>query len=407
MTTPIDLRPYQARAIAECRARYAAGARAVALVSPTGSGKTIMGAAACRSHSARGGSSVWVTHRHELSTQAEAKLDGAARVVSIQGLLVGERPSATMVVFDEFHHLAGTAWRTVVDHYREAFVLGLSATPDGRGLADVFGGLVVAARTSELLAAGHLVRMDVVGPARRCTALAADPADAYRRHAGDRPGIVFCATVDQAREVAQALGGECIDGEMPTAERDAAIARYRAGETRVLTGCTILTEGFDAPHTEVVVLARKCGSQALFLQCVGRAMRPAPGKAGALLIDLVGAVHEHGMPSDDREYSLGDSPIRQAETLPPITQCRGCGAVFRAGPRACVRCGQAAPPAPRPKLSPAELSRIAAATPLDRRRQDFDDWRRFAARRGYKPGWAAMRYRTKYGAWPAFGKAAA
>jgi superfamily II DNA or RNA helicase len=165
----------------------------------------------------------------------------------------------------------------------------------------------------------------------------------------------------------------------------------------------LLTEGFDLPALECVVLARGFSHVGSYLQAVGRALRPAPEKRHATVLDLGGSVHEHGLPDEDREYSLAGRPIRPSERVEPVRQCRWCGAVFAAPGTDCPRCGR---PVARPLTRAQQqerreaLQRVRDAHPADRRAEAFRELQQRAAARGYKPGWAAMRYRARYGCWP-------
>lgn len=411
--SPPELRSYQARADAEVLELLREPAASVCLVAPTGAGKTVMGARLAAVCVDRGLRVAWCGHRAELLEQADGALAleglaGRVPTFTIQALARGVAdgvPPADLVIFDEAHHLGGADWGRVATAYAGARLVGLTATPErDDGGSIPFKSLVVAALNSELFAAGAIVGCDVIGPAKRQTGkLAADPAEAYLKHGDGRPAIIFCANVEHAQEVAAALpSATCIDGNLDDKERARRIAAYRAGDVDVLTGCQILTEGFDAPRTAVVVLARTCGSMGLYLQCVGRAMRPYAGKTRGLVVDLVGACHEHGLPDEDRRFSLTGTPIEQVEGLPAVAQCRACGACFRSGPRACPGCGAALPPPKKPKVSPEELRRIRATEPLESKAAYWEHLRAQATANGYRIGWAVARFTGRYGHGPDF-----
>ena len=102
---------------------------------------------------------------------------------------------------------------------------------------------------------------------------------------------------------------------------------------------------------------------------VGRVLRAAPGKTRAVVVDLTGASHEHGLPETDRQYSLQGKAIKASDRV-LIRQCRACGAAYEVGPPTCPVCGAAVPPPPRPKLARAELERIMAThTPEQKARK--------------------------------------
>lgn len=378
-----ELREYQTRAIADTRAAYASGARAVCLVCPTGSGKTVMSAEMIRLAITRGNRVLFLVHRQELVRQSVDKL-GRAGVHDIRviraGSDLGSRqapvtvasiptltrwtqrlPEAEFCVVDECHHVVAKTWSRLASHYRSALLLGLTATPqraDGKPLGDIFDSLVVGARVRELMDLDHLVPCRVFAPPMTLEAaqLALSPVEAYRRHTPGERAVVFCTTVEHAQGVAQAfrdagISAATVHGSMPGNLRRQTLADLDAGTLRVVTSIHALTEGWDSPATSTCILARKPQHTGLYLQMAGRVLRPSPGKTHATLIDLCGSVHDHGTPDLDREYTLGGRGISKADR-DAIRQCPACAAVFRVGPQSCPVCG-------------AELPRREITMPID------------------------------------------
>ena len=412
----VILRPYQARCIEAARGLYRDGKRSLCIVAPCGAGKTILGATIASS-AAKRGAVLWLAHRHELCDQARAKLPPSVRVATIQGLLAsGDRPPATVVVYDEAHHLLAGVWRGLADHYRDALRIGLTATPeraDGQPLGDVFDGLVVAASYSELLAGGWIVPCDVIAPASRKSSLALPAAEAVRAYAGDRQVIVFCSTVQEARDCAAALPlAECVDGGTPGEIRLDRVTAFRAGQIRALSSVFCLSEGFDAPETAACVLARGTGHASTYLQMAGRALRPAPGKTRALLVDLCGSVHEHGFPTDDRDYSLTGKAIRRrGDSKPTVWQCKTCGRCYAAAPadRNCPACGARILEPKKLTIARRRLERRDrnASAPPDAKMRAWHEFVAQARARRYKMGWAYFRFLARFGHAPPRGDTSA
>lgn len=371
------LREYQTRAITSLRATYASGRRAPCLVLPTGAGKTVIAAEIIRSAVARGNRVLFLVHRAELLSQSVNKLESAGitdlriiqagadlgspiapvAVASIPTLTrwTDRQPEAGLVIVDECHHVVAKTWRKLADHYARSLLLGLTATPqrqDGKPLGDVFDSIVVGATVRELVDLGHLVPCHVYAPAAELDAkqLALSPVAAYAQHGGGERAVVFCVTVEHAQRVAEefhAAGIRCgvVHGNMPSATRAKTLAALDAGDLRVVASCHVLTEGWDSPRVAVCILARAPKHAGLYLQMVGRVLRPAPGKQHATLIDLCGSVHEHGPPDLEREYTLTGRGISRVDR-DAIRQCVTCGGVFRAGPSACPLCGIELPARP-------------------------------------------------------------
>lgn len=372
----IPLRDYQLRAVDQLRAAYLRGRRAPLLVAPTGAGKTIIAAYIIQAAAALGNRTLFVAPRRELIGQTVRKLSDAGiwdvRVIqaahdtgrpdapvivgSIQTLTMprwlGRLPQADLVIPDEAHHMAADRWSQLATAYPAARWLGLTATPeraDGKPLGDIFDELVVAATVTELTALGNLVPARVFAPLRQLETaeLALDPVAAYQEHGIGELAVVFCVTVEHAQRTAAAftaagVSAAVVTGKSPARERALTLQGWAAGDIRVVANCGVLTEGFDLPALSVCILARRFGHAGLFLQCVGRVLRPAPGKQRATVIDLCGSVHEHGPPELERTYSLEGEAITGAKR-DSIRQCPSCGAVFLLGPIACPQCGATMP----------------------------------------------------------------
>lgn len=390
------LRPYQQQAIDRARDAFRHGAGRVCVVAPTGAGKTVIASGICTTARGR---VLFLVHRQELADQARATLPAGVHVDTIQRLLAsGDRPAADLVIADECHHLVSSEWATVATCYPT--MVGLTATPqraDGTPLGDLFNALVVVASYSDLLAAGHLVPCDLYAPNRRESSLAMPVAEAVAMYPG-RKILVFCATVAEARAV-----GDCVDGETPGDLRRDTIARFRDGAIRVLSSVYCLSEGFDVPDASVAILARGFGHVSSYLQAVGRVLRPAAGKSSAVVVDLVGSSLEHGMPTEDRHYSLdGDGISRRGK--PVLWGCKACGLYLPAPPpdRLCPSCGERMPEPKALVVARRRLARKerdALATPDEKSsilRQLLD----VARQRGYRPGWAAAVFHGRFGHWP-------
>lgn len=426
------LRDYQRRAVREVADAYRAGSRAILLVMPTGAGKTITGLRFAIGAVEKGNRVVWLAHRRELVQQAASRLASAGvphgviydgkpstnpnAAIQVASLWTVAKSSAALpadvLIWDEAHHTVASTFLAVRARYPAAFHLGLTATPeraDGTALGDVFERMVAPVTVPELIEAGHLVPCDVIGPARVTDTLSMDPADAVETYAKGRQTVVFAANRAECEQITDALNARGIrsafvDGTMAVRRREEALRAFAAREIQVIVNVYVLTEGWDVPETAVCVLARKCGATGTFLQMVGRVLRPAPGKERALLVDLCGVVHQHGLPDEAREYSLDGKPIKRTEGRLALRQCPECGGVDKPKP-ICGRCGFKFPPPKRREVERTELARVNVPP----RAQLIKEWealvltaRSRTTRDGkpYSPKWAALRFKEQFGFWP-------
>lgn len=430
------LRDYQQRAVDSVLAEYAAGHRSVCLVAPTGAGKTRLGEelvhhAFTEHHNPR---VVWLAHRRELLAQASGHLRASlghlevgviapgheysprspVQVATVQTLLArrGHLAGVDLVVADEAHHYVSDEWRTLATAWPDARLLGLTATPergDGRPLGDIFARLVVAASYSELLAEGFLVGARVFAPTSQVEGgLALDPYVAYEQYAGGHRGFVFARSVDEAHELARGFTARgrraaCIEADTPGAERDEILTRFRRGELHLLTNVYTLTEGVDLPAASVCMIARNVGTTGQYLQMVGRVLRPAPGKAEAVIVDLTGATLVHGLPTADRAYSLEGKAIRGSDAA-SVSACLQCGACWPSGPRTCPECGWERSVTERPELRiyNEQLREVfaGASTPVEAQANEYQRLRALAASRGYSLTWVVKEHRKLFGSSP-------
>ena len=346
----LSYRSYQNEAHNNIRKAVADGHRRILLVSPTGSGKTRMLSRVVASACRQGKSVAWVAHRRELVDQGVSALEEAGLEVgcyglrpralvqafSVQSVLArGEAPPADLVVLDEAHHYAADEWGQLPATYPEARIIGATATPergDRRPLDHLFEHMIVMAQPSELVALRYLCPVETHRPPRVQPKgkLARWPEEAYVM-AGLRgaPAIVFAPNVRQAEAFAdrfRATGIRChvVTGDLPQDVRAKRLAEFRDGSVHVLINVYVLTEGFDHPPTECVILARHFGTAGQYMQCAGRGLRLYPGKSKLIFIDLVGASYIHGDPLEDRVYSLDGEGMRR-KGPDPIAFCRVCG----------------------------------------------------------------------------------
>jgi DNA repair protein RadD len=405
-------RDYQLHALERAREAVHGGAQSVLLCMPTGTGKTRTAVEACALHKELGGEPLFVAPRRELVSQAREAL--ARRgifcpVRTIQELTLpgATIPHASMVVLDEARHYVAEKWSQLRAALPDAVYLGLDATPergDGVGLGSMFDTLIEAISVKEATERGYLVPCTVLRPDHALAPgeLAQDPVDATLcMSAGST--ILFCASVEHAQTYAARLSerhvrAEAVHGEMPASERASTLKAYDAGEIPVLCNVQLLTEGWDSPRTETVVLASGCGTAGGYLQRVGRALRPFPGKERALVLDLRGVSHLYGEPDEERTWHLEGRACRRTNEE-NVRFCPVCGSPC-APVGACETCGYEGEKRKRkPRVLGLPMDRFARehAAPDDEAAKALKQLYGVARRKNYRPGWAEKVFAHKYG----------
>lgn len=443
----VSLRPYQQTMLDQTRAHLAAGHRAVLIQAPTGSGKTVLVAYMVLTAASRGRRTWFIVHRRELIKQSARTFEDvgvkhgvvgagwkmqAMRQVQICGVqTLAHRldllPAPDLIVWDECHHVAAKSWAAIHARYPRAFHIGLTATPerlDGEGLGRFFDQMVLGPSTADLIEAEFLSPFKYYAPAaagidalgmsmgdfdrRQAMALMDKPSitgDAishYRRLASGKRAVVFAVKREHSRHMvedfnAAGIPAEHVDGETPAAQRDAAVERFGTGETLVLSNVDLFGEGFDLPAIEVAILMRPTQSLALYLQQIGRALRPYPGKSHAVILDHAGNVTRFGMPDEPRVWKLDqEKRKRGTKGAIPVRICPKCFAACPAASVKCPQCGTVFPIAGREvEEVEGELAEITPEQRVAMRREQgqagtLGELIEVARRRGYRnpAGWA-------------------
>ena len=359
---------------------------------PTGAGKGQTIGAIARGAAGKGRRVLVLAHRAELIEQLTSTVrawglepDVIAPGRTLQGrqVAVGSvhtvarrlelLPAPDLIIQDEAHHLvAGNIWGRVINAWPDAHLIGKTATPerlDGKGLGVEAGGyfeaLVLGPSAGWLVEQGWLARPKVFSwPGARNSKLRrrmgefdleqaaqtfgdraaiGDAVSHYRRRLHPGTAICFCCTIEHAEQLAGAfraagIRAASVSGATPADQRKRLIAGLGTGEVEVLSSCMIISEGTDIPSVGGAILMRPTASLSLYLQMVGRALRPAAGKQEAVILDHVGNAHRHGLPTDEREWNLAGRRRREGLSI-PIKDCPLCFCSCPSAAQVCPDCG--------------------------------------------------------------------
>jgi ATP-dependent helicase IRC3 len=340
----IQLRPYQQEALDAVNAFSDKGINRQLVVLPTGAGKTVI-----FSHLPQTKNDslpmLVLAHRAELLYQAKEKIGWSNPELDIQieqadnvaghcDVVVASVPTLgraeserilkypknyfKTIVIDEAHHAAAPTYRRILDYFNPSLLLGVTATPqrsDNTRLTDVFDEIVYYKTIQDLIEDGYLCSLvgyriktetDISGVATNegdyVASQLEDAIDTPERNAHivaayhslvpESKAIVFCAGVKHANNLASSFSAtqvptEVILGDTSTQDREHILARFKSGKTRVLVNVGVLTEGFDEPSIQSIILARPTRSTLLYTQIVGRGTRLYEGKPHCTILDFV------------------------------------------------------------------------------------------------------------------------
>lgn len=372
----MELRDYQEAELGKVRSAFSYGKKRIIAVLPCGAGKTVLFAYMADRHCAMdtGNRVLFLVHRVELMEQAKQTFDrfgidrsrihiGMAQTISRH---LDTEPRPTLIVADEFHHYTATTFTRIISAWPDVPVVGLTATPcrlDGQGLGAIADDMEVGVSARWLIDHGWLCDYDYYAPQvnlpdAQWTMKGADIdlADAQERleHAkifGDiekyldlgRKTIIYTPTVRMSQSVAMQIGSSAahFDGNTPDTERKRIMDDFRSGKLRVLCNCDLIGEGVDVPDCDSVMLLRPTQSVALYIQQSMRCLRPGEGKR-AVIYDFVGNCYRHGLPTEERTWSLeGKMKARNPSGEKDITvrQCQNCLKVYTGISPICPYCG--------------------------------------------------------------------
>ena len=342
----MQLRPYQEEARVKVQQEWKEGRKRTLLVLPTGCGKTIVFSKIIEDRVKMGERVLVLAHRSELLEQASDKLMTATglgtalekaentsigswfRVVvgSVQTMQREKRLSQfppnhfDTIVIDEAHHATSDGYQRVLEHFGEANVLGVTATPDRgdmRNLGSYFDSLAYEYPLVDAIKSGYLskitaitipLELDISTVSQQAgdfkvseIGTALDPyleqiADEMVKQCKDRKTVVFLPLVKTSqkfREILNAKGFKAAEVNGESKDRAEILEEFDKDKYNVLCNSMLLTEGWDCPTVDCVVVLRPTKVRALYSQMVGRGTRLAPGKENLLLLDFLWHTERH------------------------------------------------------------------------------------------------------------------
>ena len=342
----MELRPYQETARQKVQEEWKEGKKRTLLVLPTGTGKTIVFSKIIEDRVRKGERVLVIAHRGELLEQASDKLYKSTglktatekaeqtslgsfyRVVvgSVQTLQREKRLNQfppeyfDTIVIDEAHHAISDGYQRVLQHFEDANVLGVTATPDRgdmRNLGSYFESLAYEYSLPEAIKSGYLspikaltipLKLDLSNVKQQAgdfstkdLGTALDPyleqiAEEMKKQCFNRKTVVFLPLVKTSqkfRDILNKHGFKAAEVNGESTDREQVLKDYEEGKYNVLCNSMLLTEGWDCPSVDCVIVLRPTKVRALYSQMVGRGTRLAPGKKELLLLDFLWHTERH------------------------------------------------------------------------------------------------------------------
>lgn len=427
----MNLRPYQTEAITKIRDSLKTH-KSVVFTIGCGAGKSILAGSIAKSATDKGNSVLFLVHRAELCEQIADtfyNLCGVDPVLcKIMMIQTARRrlktlTEPTLIIVDEAHTF-NNAYEKVFQFFPDAYKIGFTATPcrlNQGGLGNLFEDIQTGVSTRWLIdnhylsdyryfsfpivdtsglhtRSGEFVQEEV-NALMENKAVYSGAVEQYLKLTPGKKAMVYCSSIKASKEVVKefidnGISAAHVDGTTPKAERERIVEAYRKGEITVVSNVDLFGVGFDDKDIEVTVLLRPTQSLALAVQQNMRCMRYKEGKT-AIILDCCGNAARHGLPDDEREWSL--ETRKKQETIVKIRECENCYAVYPPTMQKCPYCGHVA----TKEIQRKDKKQVTVDL-VEMKRQDdirnkkyseldaktWADVEEIRKARGYKPAWA-------------------
>lgn len=370
------LREYQQSLIDDIFKAFDEGFTAPCAVLPCGGGKSVILAEIAKIYTLMDKQVLFLVHRKELCQQIFSTFVKYGvrmefcRIAMVQTIVnhLDTQTKPDLIITDENHHSLAASYKKIYEHFKDVQRIGVTATPeriDGSGLSDVNDKLIVGVTAKWLIENNFLAPYDYYAPVvdmpkfhirngdfiqsevagffeKNQKKIYGDVIKHYRNLADGKQAICYLPTVEFSKQTAEkfneyGIPSAHLDGKTNKSERDRIIEKFRNGDIKILCNVDIVSEGFDVPDCECVILLRPTKSLILYTQQSMRCMRYKPNKR-AIIIDHVNNINRFGFPDKEREWLLEGHPHEKKESEQPLKICKNCFAAVPISTRVC-KCG--------------------------------------------------------------------
>lgn len=369
----IVLRDYQQQVFIDTYKAFNDGYTSVLVQLPCRSGKSYIIADICNKAK---GDVLILAHRIELLKQLSELITSLhiknVRLASVftEARNLGKYDKPTIIIIDEAHLSEASSYKKVVEYY-DTNLIGFSATPtrlDGKPLS-LYKKLICGISTKELIKKGAIAPFDYYAPDialdlsdigiiageynnKELTDLMCksqiygDVIKYYKKLAGDKQAIAYCVSVKHSKTVCNTfvqndISAIHIDGGMNKKAREKALDEFKKGKYKILCNCNLISEGITLPNASVGLLLRPTNSLPLYIQQAMRVLTPDNNKH-SIIIDFVANFQHHGLPDEDRDWSLEGVTKKRRTTNEDgtfiIRNCPNCFKTFKTANK-CPYCG--------------------------------------------------------------------
>lgn len=372
---------YQQRIVDETRNKLRQGNKGVLIVSPPGSGKSVIIGEIARLTTLKNNHVLFTVHRQELIDQITSTFNKMGVNTDYTTIMTVGRvknrldklKKPDLIIVDESQHSRAKTYIDILNYWNDVPRLGFSGSPwrmNGQGFDDIYETMVEGPDVAWLIDNHKLSPFtyyapqtlegfkkrngeydkksvdDVLG-----SKIFGDAVSSYQKYTPDSRAILYAHSIEYSENYAKEFNASGVpathvDGKTPQGERNRIIQAFRDGEIKVLCNVDLVSEGFDLPACEVVIMCRPTASLVLYLQQSMRCMRYLPDKQ-AIIIDHVGNYVRFGLPDDQHEWNLSGRNSKGKVDVPDIHTCQYCYQVFYewTADNRCPYCGELKPEA--------------------------------------------------------------
>lgn len=407
-----------------------------------GGGKSVISAHIAKLATMKGNAVLVLVHRIELIEQlrdtytrygVDMNLCDISMIVSALKL----NKDYKLIITDEAHHNTCNTYKRVYEKFPNAKRINVTATPcrtDGRGLGETCDYLMETVSVKWLIENKYLAPYEyytinlstvdlkgikkVRGEYEDITELMTTPkvyGDIFKYYKKGSKAICYCSSIEHSKKTAEefnsrGIPARHIDGKTPKEERKEIINDFRSGKVMVLCNFSLIAEGFDVPDCDSVLILRKTTSLNLFIQMAMRCMRYKENKI-AMIYDFCGNAYEHGLPDDDREWTLDSKKSNKINSSGEpdviVRTCKECFKTYSGTGRICPYCG-ADNGKTKKQIEEEKTAELMRIKKIEKKKlkdagKSLADLIAYGEEKGYSPKWAMIKwkilekYRRKYG----------